>query len=120
MAKLARPLQGGRSTPAQGHPDVSRHPARKIDDLNPQFVPAVAEVPCPQVVNLFRHAGESLFPARLLLIDRTSAIGAEHIGKAEDLNFGQAVARRALDDRYGALNSLLVGDARGLGELLDQ
>jgi hypothetical protein len=33
------------SAPAQGHPDVSRHSTRKINDLNPQLVPAIAEMP---------------------------------------------------------------------------
>jgi hypothetical protein len=44
------------SVQAQGHPDVSRHSTRKINDLNPQLVAAIAEMPLPEGIDLLRHA----------------------------------------------------------------
>src|SRR5215471_19739133 len=101
------PWRRPRSTPAQRHADVARHSAREIDDLNLELVAAGAQVFFPEVVQLLRQSGQRLFPARLRLVDRPSAIGADLVGETADENLGQAIAGRPLDDDRGALHPLL-------------
>jgi hypothetical protein len=73
------------SAPAQGHPDVSRHSARKINDLNPQLVAAIAEMPLPEGIDLlqggiFTLKNRSLSPIAELVID-CAREGAKSVAK---------------------------------------
>src|SRR6266540_1493563 len=119
----AIPPRGGvRSglTPLQCHCDVSRPPAGKVYDFDLELVSAGTEVLRPKLIDLLWHAGERVFPARLLLIDGAPLIRAQLIGEAMDLDLGLPVAHRALDDLDGALNGLFVGKARWLLEPVEQ
>src|SRR5580700_3447885 len=119
-AILCAIAEGSLSLPAQGHADVSRHAARKVDDLEPQFVAARLEVRLPEFIELLGQPGQRALPAGFLLIDGAAVIGAKLIGKAEDEYLGQAVIGGALDDRRRALHSFLVGNAGRLCEPFHQ
>src|SRR5262245_65283647 len=99
---------GDRSTPLQCHRHVSRHAAGKIDDLDPELVSALTEVLRPELIDFLGYAGQRSLPARLLLIDGATLVGAQLVRKAVDLHLGQPVAHRPLDDPDGAPNCLLV------------
>src|SRR5215469_6290607 len=108
------------SSPAQGHADVTRHTVGKIYDLYFQLVAARPKVLLPQLIDFLRRAGECLFPAWLLIIDGAPLVRAQLVGKTKDLNLGQPALHRALDDRYRAPDRLLLGDARGFAEVIDE
>src|SRR6478735_9495592 len=108
----------GASAPLQRHSHISRHSAGKINDFDLQLVSALTEVLGPELIDLLRHAGQRVFPARFLLIDGAPAVGAELVREAMDLHLGAAVAHRALDDLDGALNRLFIGKAGWLAELI--
>src|SRR6266508_4198278 len=107
-------------TPLQCHPDVSRHPAGKVDDFDLELVSAGTEVLRPKLIDLLWHAAERVFPARLLLIDGAPVVRAQLVREAVHLYLGPAVAHRALDDLDGALDCLFVGNARRLLEAIEQ
>src|SRR5215469_6952854 len=104
------------SAPPQRHADVARSSPGEIDNLEADLVPARLKMLFPKVVKFLRQAGERLFPAGLALIDGASAIGAQLVGEASDLDFGQAIVGSALDDCRGASHALLIGHARRLRE----
>ena len=60
------------SVPAESNADVSRHPARKVDDLVPELVTFRTQMVVPEVINLLWESRQRLFPARLRLIDGAS------------------------------------------------
>ena len=70
-----------------------------------------AELPVPELVHLLGQAGQRRFPTGLLLIDGPAVVGAERVGKAIDLNLGQPIGHRALDDDRHALQGLFVGNS---------
>src|SRR5262249_50961315 len=86
-----------RSSPLQRHADVSRSSAGEVDDLDPQLVSTIAEIFCPKLIDFFRHAGERVFPPRLLLIDSAPLVGADHVREPIHLNLGLAVGNSPLD-----------------------
>jgi len=108
------------SAPFQRVSDVARHAAREVDDLNADLVSDRAQVPIPEGIHLLRQPGQGVLPARLHHIDRAAVVRAQRVGKAEDLHPGQAVLDRALDDFGRALERLLLGNARGLQQFVDQ
>src|SRR5437763_4834702 len=106
------------SSPAQRHADIPRHTPRKIDDLYSQLVTARTKILVPELIDLLRHAGQRLLPAGLLLIDGPPLVRAQLVREAVDLHFRKAIVHRTLDDLDCAGNRLLVGEARGLVELI--
>lgn len=92
-----------RSYPFQGHANISRHAARKVDDLHSELISARAELSVPELINLLGHAGQGRFPTRLVLIDSAAVIGADRIGKAIHLNLSKPVRYGAFDDSRHAL-----------------
>src|SRR5882757_2160230 len=87
-----------RSTPLQHDADISRHAAGKIDNLRAQPVVERTQAAVPELVDFLRDAGQSLLPPGLLLVDRSSAIGAERVGKSIDLDLGQSILGSTIDD----------------------
>src|SRR5689334_25059732 len=87
-----------RSAPFERHSDITRHAAREVDDLDLQPVPARTQMLCPELVELLRKSRQSGFPAGLRLVDGAAAVGTERVRKADDLNLGEPVVDRALDD----------------------
>src|SRR5271157_4989467 len=61
-----------RSAQAHGHANVTRQPAGKVHDLYFQLVAARPKILVPKLIDFLRRAGECVFPARLLLIDRAA------------------------------------------------
>src|SRR5262245_8641791 len=108
------------SAPLERHRDVAWHPAGEIDDFDPKLVSAGTEVLRPKLMDLLWHAGQRVFPARLLLIDGAPLIRAQLVGKAVHLYLSLAVGHRALDDLDGALNGLFVGNTRWLRKAVEQ
>src|SRR5262245_8426783 len=109
-----------RSAPLERHGDVTRHTAGKIDDLDPELVSARMEILRPELIDFFRYSGKRVLPAGLLLIDGAALIRAQFVGKAVHLHLALAVLHRAFDGLHGAMNCLLVGNARRLFEAVDQ
>ena len=88
--------------------------------MDPELVSAGTKILCPELIDFFRYPGKRVLPAGLLLIDGTTLIRAKSVGKAVHLHLGLAVLHCAFDDLDGAMNSLLVGNARRLPEAVDQ
>src|SRR2546430_12386632 len=65
IPSLGRELNG--STPLQRHADISGQPSGIIDDFDSQLVSARTEILRPKLIDLLWHAGQSVFPTRLLL-----------------------------------------------------
>src|SRR5262245_9729161 len=57
------PARTNRSAPLQCHAYIARHSAGKVDDLDPQLVPALAEVFGPELVDFLGHPRQRLLPA---------------------------------------------------------
>jgi hypothetical protein len=109
-----------RSATIKRYADVAPHSAGEVDDLVSHLVTTRLEVLLPELVELFRQAGQRRFPISFLLVDGAAAVGEERARKTPDHDFGQSVVDRPLDDRRRALHPLLVGDARGLRQALEQ
>src|SRR5262249_12930608 len=109
-----------RSAPLERHRDVAWHPAGEIDDFDPKLVSAGPEVLRPELIDLFRHSGRRVFPARLLLIDGAPLVRAQCVRKPVHLYLCLAIGYRALDDLDGALNALFIGDSRWLRQVIEQ
>src|SRR6266511_254522 len=110
----AIPPRGGvRSglTPLQCHCDVSRHPAGKVYDFDLELVSAGTEVLRPKLIDLLWHAGERVFPARLLLIDGAPLIRAQLIGEAMDLALGLPAPPLPLAHPHRPLTGVFVRNA---------
>src|SRR6516162_4681402 len=73
-------------SPPQGHADISRQPSGIIDDFDSQLVSARTEVLCPEHIDFLWHAGQRVFPARLLLNDGAALVRAQLVRKAVDLH----------------------------------
>src|SRR5215510_2364625 len=100
------------SAPLQRDTDVPGHATGEVDHLVPHLVAARLQLPFPEIVHLLGQAGQRLFPAGLqVVVDRTPVVGAHHIGKANDLDLGEAVLDGALDDGGNPFERLLVGHA---------
>src|SRR5262247_934714 len=115
---LGRDLNG--SAPLQRHADVSGQPSGIIDDFDPQLVSARTEVLRPELIDLLWHAGQRVFPTRLLLNDGAALVRAQLVRKAVYLYLGLAVGYRALDDLDRAPNALFIGNSRWLREVIEQ
>ena len=101
--------------PAQSNADISRHPTRKFKDLIADLIAFFPEMVVPEVIDFLGNARQRLFPAGLLLVDGASAVCAQRVRKAMDLDFGEVVAYRVLDNLDRERDSLLIGHARRLG-----
>src|SRR6516164_681922 len=110
VPSLGRDLNG--STPLQRHADISRQPAGILDDFDSELVSARTEVLCPEHIDFLWHAGQRVFPTRLLLDDGTALVRAQLVWKAVHLYLGAAVGHRALDDLDRAPNGLFIGNSR--------
>src|SRR4029077_6537427 len=97
-----------------------RHAAGKIDDLDPELVSALTEVLRPELIDLPGYPGQRVHPPRLLLIDGAAFVGAQLVRETVNLHLGHTVAYGPLDDPDGPPNSLFVGNARGLAQVIDQ
>src|SRR5208282_2222906 len=84
--------------PAQRDGDIARHPARKVDNLIPDFIAARLQMVPPELKNLLWDPRERIFPAWLSLIDRASAIRTKCIWKAINLYFRQPIADCTLNN----------------------
>src|SRR5215813_12378228 len=115
---LSRDLNG--SAPLQRHADVSGQPSWIIDDFDPELVSARTEVLRPELIDLLWHAGQRVFPTRLLLNDGAALVRAQLVRKAVHLYLGAAVAHRTFDDLDRAPNGLLIGNSRWFRKLIDQ
>src|SRR5215469_9029208 len=107
------------SAPAHGHANVTRQTAGKVDDLYSQLVAARPKILVPELIDFLRHASECVLPARLVLIDRAAFVRAQLVGKANDLNLGQPILDRPVDDLQPAPDRFLVGSARCFTQLID-
>src|SRR5271154_3949787 len=96
-----------KSCPADGDADVAGNAARKVDDLIADAITSRLQVVGPELEYLLRDSRERFLPACLKLIDGSASVGAEHVGKPVDLNFGQAVVDRALNHGGGELDLLV-------------
>src|SRR6516225_439066 len=65
------------STPLQRHADISRQTAGILDDFDPELVSARTEILRPELIDLLWHAGQRVFPARLLLNDGAALVRAQ-------------------------------------------
>src|SRR5262249_13820755 len=108
------------SAPLERHRDVAWHPAGEIDNFDPQLVSAGAEILRPKLIDLLGHAGQRVFPARLLLIDGAPLVRAQLVREPVHLHLGLAVGHRALDDLDRAPNALFIGYSRWLHEMIEQ
>src|SRR6516162_8712844 len=106
IPSLGRDLNG--STPLQRHADISRQPAGILDDFDSELVSAWTEVLCPEHIDFLWHAGQRVFPTRLLLDDGAALVRAQLVRKAVDLHLNLAVAHRPLDDLDRAPNALFI------------
>src|SRR5580692_7227875 len=111
---------GSPSAPAQEDADIARHAARIVDDLEAHVIAARLELALPEVVDLLGNAGECLLPAFLSLVDGASVVGADMIGKAEHLDGRHAVLDRAVDDDCRLFHDLVVRQAGGPGQPVEQ
>src|SRR6516162_9413234 len=103
---VGRDLNG--SAPLQRHADVSGQPSGIIDDFDPELVSARTEVLRPELIDLLWHAGQRVFPARLLLNDGAALVRAQLVRKAVHLYLGLAVGYRALDELHATSNGLFI------------
>src|SRR5215813_3889309 len=108
------------STPLQRHADISGQPSGILDDFDPELVSARTEVLRPKDIDLLWHAGQRVFPPRLLLNDGAALVRAQLVRKTVHLYLGAAVAYRALDDLDRAPNALFIGNSRWLREVIEQ
>jgi len=108
------------SGPCDGDADISGHAAGKIDDLIADAITAGLQVIGPELKYLFRYSGQRFLPAWFLLVDRPTLVGAKHVGKSINLNFGQAISHRPLNDIGGELDLLVLRKSGRLAEPLDQ
>src|SRR5262245_19528152 len=115
---LDRDLNG--STPLQRHADVSGQSSGILDDFDPELVSARTEILRPKLIDFLRHAGQRVFPTRLLLNDGAALVRAQLVRKAVHLYLGAAVSHRALDDLDRAPNALFIGNSRWLREVFEQ
>src|SRR5215470_4932541 len=115
---LSRDLNG--SAPLQRHADVSGQPSWIIDDFDPELVSARTEVLRPELIDLLWHAGQRVFPTRLLLNDGAALVRAQLVRKAVDLHLSLAVAHRTFDNLDRAPNALFIGNSRWLREVVEQ
>src|SRR5262249_19976222 len=118
VPSLSRDLNG--SAPLQRHADISGQPSGILDDFDPELVSARTEVLRPKDIDLLWHAGQRVFPPRLLLNDGAALVRAQLVRKTVHLYLGAAVAYRALDDRNRAPNGLFIGKPRWLRKLIVQ
>src|SRR6516164_2596701 len=115
---VGRDLNG--SAPLQRHADVSGQPSGIIDDFDPELVSARTEVLRPELIDLLWHAGQRVFPARLLLNDGAALVRAQLVRKAVDLHLSLPVAHRTFDNLDRAPNALFIGNSRWLREVIEQ
>src|SRR5262247_4012945 len=118
VPSLSRYLNG--SAPLQRHADISGQPSGIIDDFDSQLVSARTEILRPKLIDLLWHAGQRVFPTRLLLNDGAALIRAQLVRKAVHLYLGLAVGYRALDELDRAPNALFIGNSRWLREVIEQ
>ena len=109
-----------RLVPGYDNADISRHAARKVHDLISDAVAARLQIVGPELKDLLSYSRKGLLPSRLLLIDGSALVGAQRIGKSVDLNLGQAVPHRALDDARSKLDLFIFSQAGWLAQLFDQ
>src|SRR6516164_899949 len=100
------------SAPAHGHANVTRQTAGKVHDLYSQLVAARPKILVPELIDFLWLAGECIFPARLLLIDRAAFVCAQFIRKADELDLGQPILDSTIDDLQPAPDRFFVGSAR--------
>src|SRR5215472_4706374 len=100
------------SAPAHGHANVTRQTAGKVHDLYSQLVATRPKVLFPELIYFLWLAGECIFPARLLLIDRAAFVCAQFIRKADELDLGQPILDSPIDDFQPAPDCFFVGSAR--------
>src|SRR5207237_10072780 len=74
----------------------------------------------PELIDLLGYSGKRLLPTRLLLIDGPTLVGAQRVRKSIDLNLGQPVPHRRLDDSRSKLDLLLLRQPRGFTKRFDQ
>src|SRR6186713_1021492 len=115
--RLAAALLG---TPIQRDADVARLSAGPIGNLEFYFVSLWPQILLPEFKQLLGQPGERILPAGLLLIDRAAPVGEKAVRKPPDLDFSQTIADRPVYDRGGALQPLLIGDARRALQLVEQ
>jgi hypothetical protein len=116
----ARPRWKQSALPAQRDADVAGNATRKIDDLISDAVAAWLQVVHPQLVDLLRDSGQGFLPACFHLVDGAAPVGAKGIWKPVDLDLGQAVPHRTLNDGGGEFDFFILGKAGRLAELFDQ
>src|SRR5215472_1765524 len=108
------------SAPAHGHANVTRQTAGKVHYLHSQLVTVRPKILVPELIDFLRLAGERVFPARLLLINRAAFVRAQLVGKANDLNLSQAILDGPVDDLQPAPDRFLVGSAGWFSQLFDE
>src|SRR5882757_10953372 len=116
--ELHRP--GRPSAPAQKDADIARHAARIVDDFEAHVIAARLELALPEFIDLLGNAGQCLLPAFLGLVDGAAVVGADVIGKAEHLDGRHAVLDRAVDDDCCLFHDLVVRQAGGPGQPVEQ
>src|SRR5262249_33142216 len=96
------------SSPAEEHSDIAADAAGTVDHFVFHLIAARLQLPFVESPELLGDAGQGLLPAILALVDGAAVVGAEVVGKAEDLHHGEPVADGALDDVRGLLHHLVV------------
>src|SRR5262249_37567481 len=71
-----------RSIQVERHADLSRQPSGILDEFDSQLVSARAKIFRPELTDFLRHAGQRVFPARLLLNDGAALVRAQLVRKA--------------------------------------
>jgi hypothetical protein len=74
--------------PGDKEADVTGHSSRILKDLGLQPEAERSQVLVPEIVSSLGSAFQSLFPIGLRVVDPSTAIAAQLIGEAVDLNFG--------------------------------
>src|SRR3954453_5191832 len=82
--RVARPPSGLFLPPAEEQPDVTRQPARPLDDRRRQLELKRLQLVAPEFEGLPWTAHQRVRPVRLAVVQGAPLVGAEHVWKAHD------------------------------------
>src|SRR5260370_5424133 len=106
--------------PAQGDTDIAGHTVRIVNDREAEAIALGLELALPELVELLGLADQRLLPTRLGLVDGASVVGAERMGKTEDLDRMLSALDGSIDEDRRLFKELVVREAGRIAELLDK
>src|SRR5882672_2819236 len=108
------------SRPAQGDADIAWHTVRIVDDLEAEAIALGLELALPELVELLGLADQRLLPTRLGLVDGASVVGAQRMGKTQDLDRRLSALDGTIDEDRRPFEELVVREAGWMAELLEK